>query len=90
MTSFGVVSGPTVPPMLMSPIVLVPRMPWVLPLAYVSVRLVLAETLISGLSGVETTLARSTTWPTARVHSCWAWASLRLSASTLSVTSFTP
>ena len=60
------------------------------PSTYVSVRLVLAETLISGLSGTDTTLSASTTLPTARVHSCWAWASLRLSASTLSVTSFTP
>ena len=51
MTSWGVVSGPTVPPMLMSPMVLVPRTPWVAPSTYVSVRLVLAETLMSGLSG---------------------------------------
>ena len=90
MTRRGVVSGPTVPPTLMSPIVLVPRTPCVSPSAYVSVRLVLAETRMSGLSGTDTTLCCSTTFPAERVHSCCAWASLRSSASTLSVTSFTP
>jgi hypothetical protein len=47
----GVLTSPIWPPMRMSPMVLTPRTPWVAPSLYVSVRLVLAATLMSGLSG---------------------------------------